>query len=69
MKRLMIPAFALVVLAAAAIVLRSSPSIDIAVGAAAMPPLHELHAGVGVSTLPVMEIEDQSLVFTTTTKP
>ena len=69
MKRLVIPAFVILVLAAAAIVLRSSPSIDIAAGAAAMPSLHELHATVGVSRLPVQDIEDQSLVYPSPARP
>lgn len=69
MKRLMIPAFVILVFAAAAIMLRSSPTIDISAGAAAMPPLQELHAVVGVGKLPVQEIEDQSLVYPVPTKP
>jgi len=36
--------------------------------AAAMPPLQELHVMAGVNKLPVQEIDDQSLVFTTVTK-
>ena len=70
MKRLMIPAVAIVVVAAAALMLRSpSPSIDISAGAAAMPLLQELHAAVGVNNLPVLEIEDQALVYPGQTKP
>ena len=69
MKRLMIPAFAILVLAVAAFMLRSSPSIDIEDGAAAMPPLLELHASAGVNKLPVGDIEDQSLVYPAATKP
>ena len=70
MKRVMVPAFAIIVFAAATIMLRSpSPSIDILGGAAAMPPLRELHAAVGVNKLPVQEIEDQSLVYPSRTKP
>jgi hypothetical protein len=69
MKRVVIPALAILVLAAAAIVLRSSPPIDIAAGVAAMPPLHELHATVGMNKLPVQDIEDQSLVYPVPTKP
>lgn len=38
-----------------------SPAIELS--AAAMPPLHELHAMVGVNNLPLQEIDDQSLVF------
>ena len=65
MMRLIIPAFVIVVLAAATILLRSpSPSAEIASGTAAMPSLQELHAAVGVHKLSVQEIEDQSLIFT-----
>jgi hypothetical protein len=71
MTRLMISSFAIiVVVAAAAIMLRSpSASIDILATTSAMPPLHELHAAVGVNKLPVQDIEDQSLVYPTQTKP
>lgn len=45
MMRLTIPAFVIVLLAAATILLRSpSPSADISSGTAAMPSLQELHA-------------------------
>jgi hypothetical protein len=33
-----------------------------------MPPLQELHTMAGVNTLPVQEIDDQSLVYPTVTK-
>ena len=70
MKRLLVPGFAIIVFAAAAIMLRpASPSIDISEGAAAMPPLQDLHAAVGVNKLPVQEIEDQSLVYPSRTTP
>ena len=69
MKRLVIPVLAILVVAAAAIMLRSSPSIDIEDGAAAMPSLLELHASAGVNKLPVGDIEDQSLVYPAATKP
>jgi hypothetical protein len=72
MKRLMIPAFAIIVVAAAAAIMprSTSTSIDISAGAAtAMPPLEELYAAVGVNELPVQEIEDQSLVYPAHTKP
>jgi hypothetical protein len=36
---------------------------------AAMPPLHQLHAAVGVNKLQVQDIEDQSLIYPTQTKP
>jgi hypothetical protein len=69
MMRLTIPAFVIVLLAAATILLRSpSPSADISSGTAAMPSLLEFHAAVGVHELPVQEIEDQSLIFTVPAK-
>ena len=43
-----------------------SPAIELS--AAAMPPLHELHAIAGVNNLPAQEMEDQSLVFPAATK-
>jgi hypothetical protein len=43
-----------------------SPSIELS--AAAMPPLEELHAMVGVNKLPIQDIDDQSLVYPTATK-
>jgi hypothetical protein len=62
MMRLTISAIAAVALTgAAAAMLPRSPSI--ALSAAAMPPLQELHTMAGVSTLPAQEIDDQSLVF------
>jgi hypothetical protein len=47
--------------------LRSRPP-SIALSTAAMPPLQELHTMAGVNTLPVQEIDDQSLVYPTGTK-
>jgi hypothetical protein len=62
MVRLTISTIAvLALIGAAAAALPRSPSIELS--AAAMPPLQELHTMAGVSTLPVQEIEDQSLVF------
>jgi len=43
-----------------------SPAIELS--AAAMPPLHELHAIVGVNNLPAQEMEDQSLGFPAASK-
>ena len=43
-----------------------SPAIELS--AAAMPPLHELHALAAVNNLPAQEMEDQSLVFPAATK-
>ena len=45
-----------------------SRSSSIELSAATMPPLQELHAMVGVNTLPTEEIEDLSLVFPIVTK-
>ena len=45
-----------------------SRSSSIELLAAAMPPLQELHAMVGVNKLPPEEIEDLSLVFPIVTK-
>jgi hypothetical protein len=47
--------------------LRARPP-SIALSTAAMPPLQELHTMAGVNTLPVQEIDDQSLVYPTVTK-
>jgi hypothetical protein len=56
-----------VLIAVGTFTLRSrSPAIELS--AAAMPPLHELHAIVGVNNLPPQEIDDQSLVFPTAAK-
>jgi hypothetical protein len=73
MMRLTISAVAVAVLIVVAISLLSrSPSIalspSLALSTAAMPPLEELHVMAGVNTLPVQEIEDQSLVYPTPTK-
>jgi hypothetical protein len=67
MMRLTISAIAVVALiVAAAGILPRSPSI--AMSAAAMPSLLELHTMAGVNTLPVQEIDDQSLVYPSATK-
>ena len=67
MMRLTISAIAVVALiAAAAIMLPRSPSVELS--AAAMPSLQELHTVAGVNTLPVQEIDDQSLVCPSATK-
>lgn len=56
--------FAIVALSivASATMLWSRPH-PIALAAAAMPTLAELHATAGVSSLPVQEFMDQSLIF------
>jgi hypothetical protein len=68
MMRPIISAVAVVALiAVGTFTLRSrSPSIELS--AVAMPPLHELHAIVGVNNLPAQEMEDQSLVFPAASK-
>jgi hypothetical protein len=74
MKRLTISALAVAALIVVAISLphSRSPSIalssSVALSTAAMPPLQELHAMAGVNTLPIQEMEDQSLVYPTVTK-
>jgi hypothetical protein len=74
MKRLTISALAVVALIVVAISFphSRSPSIglspSVALSTAAMPPLEELHAMAGVNTLPIQEMEDQSLVYPTVTK-
>jgi hypothetical protein len=70
MTRLMISAFAAVVLLAAATsMLRShSPSTDGLVATAGMPSLQELQSAADVNKLPTGEFEDRSLVYSTETK-
>jgi hypothetical protein len=71
MKRLMIFAFAAVALFAAttATAMLWSPSTKLSAGAAAMPSLQELHTAAGVNTLPIEDVEDMSLVYSTVTTP
>jgi hypothetical protein len=69
MKRLMIPTFAAVALFAAATAMLWSPSTKLFAGTAAMPSLHELHTAVGVNKLPIEDVEDMSLVYSTVTNP
>jgi hypothetical protein len=68
MMRLTISAVAVAVLIVVAFSLPRSRSPSLALSTAAMPPLEELHVMASVSTLPVQEIEDQSLVYPTPTK-
>jgi hypothetical protein len=65
--RLMISAIVVAALFVVASPLLRSRSPSIALSTAAMPPLQELHTMAGVSTLPVQDIEDQSLVYPTAT--
>jgi hypothetical protein len=69
MKRLMIPTFAVVALFAAATAMLWSPSTRLSAGTAAMPSLHELHIVAGVNKLPIEDVEDMSLVYSTVTNP
>jgi hypothetical protein len=45
-----------------------SGTLELASATAAMPPLLELHATAGVNKLPMLEMEDQSLVYPTIEK-
>jgi biotin synthase-like enzyme len=67
MMRLTISAVAVVALIVAAARMLS-PSSSVELSAAAMPSLQELHTMAGVNTIPVQEIEDQSLVYPSATK-
>jgi hypothetical protein len=71
MKRLMIFGFATVALFAAttATAMLWSPSTKLSAGTAAMPSLHELHTAAGVNALPIEEVDDMSLVYSTVTTP
>jgi len=70
MKRLMISAFAAVVLLAAATTMlpSRSPATSRASVTAGMMSLQEVYAAAGVNKLPIEEFEDQSLVYSTTTR-
>jgi hypothetical protein len=49
--------------------LRSEPaSIELSDATAAMPSLLELHKAAGVKNLPMLDMEDQSLVYPTVEK-
>jgi hypothetical protein len=63
MMRLTISAIAAVALIVVAITMLQPRSPSVVLSAAAMPPLVELHTMVGVRTLPIEEVEDQSLVY------
>jgi hypothetical protein len=68
MMRLTISAIAVAALIMVATSLSHSRSPSIALSAAAMPTLEELHRMAGVNELQVQEIEDQSLAYPTVTK-
>jgi hypothetical protein len=69
MMRMIVSAVAVVALIVVATGLLRSRSPSIALSAAAMPSLQELHTMAGVNKLPVQELEDQSLVYPTVAKP
>jgi hypothetical protein len=65
MLRLVIPALAIAVLAATIMIRRSpSPTAELSIATAAMPSLRELHVAAEVHK-PILEMEDQSLIFPT----
>jgi hypothetical protein len=70
MKRLLISAFAvLALLAAATNVLPShSSATNFSVGTAGMMSVQELSAAAGLNRLPIEEFEDQSLVYSAAPK-
>jgi hypothetical protein len=70
MKRLMISAFAAVALLAAATTMlwSHSPSNTRPVKAADAMSLQELHNAANVNKLPIEDFDDQSLVFSKTTR-
>jgi type II secretory pathway component PulK len=64
MKRLIVPAFAVVALIAAiAAAAMWRPSTKLSAETGAMPSLQEQHTAAGANKLPDQEIEDQSLIF------
>jgi hypothetical protein len=70
MKRLMISALAAVALLAAttATAMLYSPSPKLSAGTA-MPSLHELHVAAAANKLPIEDVQDMSLVYSTVTAP
>jgi hypothetical protein len=70
MMRMIVSAFALVVVIGVAVTaLRSQPaSTELSAATAAMPSLLELHTMAGVNKLSMQEMEDQSLVYPTVEK-
>jgi hypothetical protein len=70
MTRMMIAAlFVVAVVAGSSVLLRSQSSvIQLSAGTAAMPSLLELHTTAGVHQLPVQDIDDQSLVYSSPEK-
>ena len=68
MTRSMTAIVAISALAMVGTLLWRSNSHSIELTAAAMPSLVELHAMAGVEKLPVQEIDDQSLIYSTPAK-
>jgi hypothetical protein len=66
---MMVSAFAVVALIAVTSNMLRARVSSIELSAAAMPPLQELHLMAGVDRLPVQDVEDQSLVYPSATKP
>ncbi len=53
---------------AAATAMRRSPPTELSAATAAMPSLQQLHTAADVNKLPVEDVEDMSLVYSTVTK-
>jgi hypothetical protein len=70
MKRLMISAFAVVALLAAATTMwpSHSPATSFSAATAGMMSVQELHAAAASKGLPIEDFEDQSLVYSTAPK-
>jgi hypothetical protein len=69
MMRMMVIAFAVIALMVVASTMLRSHVPAIELSAAAMPSLQELHSMAGVDKLPVQDVDDQALVYTSATKP
>lgn len=68
MTRFLVASFVvLAVIVASTVVFRWQPQ-SVALSAAAMPSLAELHVMAGVHRLPDQDIEDQSFIFPATAK-
>ena len=48
--------------------MRRSPPTELSAATAVMPSLHQLHIAAGVN-IPIEDVEDLSLVYSTVTKP
>jgi hypothetical protein len=68
MKRLMMSAFAAIALLAAATTMLWSHTHARPSGSADMMSLQEIHNAVDVNKLPIEDIDDQSLVFSKTSR-